>query len=158
MWINYKPYSGGEMDIKQDTLYTNISKKKESFKKEANKHRRLKRFLWTLSTLLSVGLALCANFTFTIFGVTSSTLTEIISIIVPVVTGYSILRSPETLWIMETEVRNKLSDLKEKLKMTAERDPNFDRTVFEDEYFQIMDHANNRWLEIKQNGGKAMIR
>lgn len=146
------------MDIEQDTLFLNICDKKKKFKREANKHRRLKRFLWALSTVLSIGLAICANFTFVIYGVTSSTLTEITSIIVPVVTGYSILRSPETLWIMETEIRNKLSDLKENLKLTAERDPNFDRAQFEKEYFQIMKDANNRWLEIKQNGGKATIR
>lgn len=131
------------MDIEQDTLYINISEKKNDFKREANKHKRLKRFLWTFSTVLSVGLALCANFEFKILGVESSTLTEIISIIVPVVTGYSILRSPETLWIMETDVRNKLSDLKQKLKMSAEREPDFDRSEFENKYFEIMDEANN---------------
>ncbi len=146
------------MEIEQDTLYQSISKRRDDFKKEANKHRRLKRFLWTLSSILSVGLALCVNIPFTFYGIESSTLSEIISIIVPVVTGYSILRSPETLWIMETEVRNRLSDLKLKLKMVSERDPNFDRAEFEEEYFQIMEDANNRWLEIKQNGGKATVR
>lgn len=146
------------MDIEQDTLYQSIRERKDDFKREANKHKRLKRFLWTLSSILSVGLALCVNIPFTIYGIESSTLSEIISIIVPVVTGYSILRSPETLWIMETEVRNRLSDLKLKLKMVSERDPNFDRAEFEEEYFQIMEDANNRWLEIKQNGGKATVR
>lgn len=146
------------MEIEQDTLYQSISKRRDDFKTEANKHRRLKRFLWTISSILSVGLALCVNIPFTIYGIESSTLSEIISIIVPVVTGYSILRSPETLWIMETEVRNRLSDLKLKLKMVSERDPNFDRAEFEEEYFQIMEDANNRWLEIKQNSGKATVR
>ena len=44
---------------------------------------------------------------------------------------------------METDVRNKLSDLKQKLKMSAEREPDFDRSEFENKYFEIMDEANN---------------
>lgn len=146
------------MEIEQDTLYQSIKQRGDHFKNEATKHKRLKRFLWALSTILSVGLALCANFEFAIYGITSSTLTQIISIIVPVITGYSILRSPETLWIMETDVRNKLADLKLRLKMVAEREPNFDREEFENVYFKIMEDANNRWLEIKQNGRKGTIR
>lgn len=143
------------MDIKEDTLYKNLNKKEEMFRKEASKHKLLKRFLWTLSSILTVGLALCANFEFTIFGITSSGMTKVISIIVPLVTGYSILRSPEKLWIMEIDIRNKLDDLKQKLMMVAEREPDFNRADFEKDYFKIMEQANDRWLEIKQGSGKA---
>lgn len=146
------------MDIKQDTLYKNLDKKEKMFRNEAKKHRRLKRFLWTLSSILTVGLAICANFDFQIGSITSSGLTKIISIVVPVVTGYAILRSPESLWIMEIDMRNKLADLKQRLMLIAERDPDFNRADLEKEYFKIMEEANNRWLEIKQGSGKAIGR
>lgn len=144
------------MDIKQDILYKNMDEKEAMFKNEAKKHKRLKRILWTCSSVLTVALALCANFDFSFYGVTSSGLTKIISIIVPVVTGYAILRSPESLWIMEIDMRNKISDLKQRLILAAERNPDFNRTDFDEEYFNLMAEANNRWLEIKQGGGKAL--
>lgn len=144
------------MNIKQDILYKSMDEKEAMFKNEAKKHKRLKRILWTSSTVLTVGLAFCANFDFNIYGITSANLTKIISIIVPVVTGYTILRSPESLWIMEIDIRNKISDLKQKFLLAAESNPDFNRSDFEEEYFKIMSEANNRWLEIKQGGGKAL--
>lgn len=145
------------MDIKDDLLYQKIDNHQKEFKKQARSHKRLKRFLWTISSVLTVGLALCANFTFDIFGITSSGLTKLISIIVPVVTGYSILRSPESLWIMEIEMRNRLSDLKDRFQLKADRNPEFDRSAIEEEYFQIMEDANRRWLEIKDGNTKQKI-
>lgn len=142
------------MDIKQDLLYQRIHQQYNMFKNQAKSHKRLKRFLWSVSSILTVGLALCANFTFEIGGITSTGLTKVISIVVPVITGYSILRSPESLWIMEIEMRNRLSDLKDRMQIKAERDPDFDPAPFEEEYFQIMEEANNRWLEIKRGSGK----
>ena len=47
-------------------------------------------------------------------------------------------------------MRNRLLDLAEKLRLVAERTPDFDREPYEEEYFAIMGEANHRWREIKE--------
>jgi len=133
------------MSIEKDTLYKKIDARVQWFQKEASGHKLLNRLLWVAASVLSILVALCANFEFTIYGATSKTLTAFLSIILPVVTGYTVLRSPESLWVLEINMRNRLLDLRQKMILQSERNPHFDRAHFEDEYFKIMGEANNRW-------------
>ena len=143
------------MSIENDTLLEKIDEQATWFKDAAKNHKLLNRSLWGVSTLLSISVALFANFDFTVWGVKSSFLTALFSIFLPVVTGYTVLRNPESLWILETYMRNRLYDLKQKLILAAEKNADFDRTPFEEEYFSIMGEANNKWRAIKENQGNS---
>jgi len=143
------------MSIEEYTLYIKIEKQVKWFQNEASQHKELNRSLWLASALLSISVALCANFKFEICGITSLFLTALLSIILPVVTAYTVLRSPESLWVLETNMRNRLLDLQQKLILTAERNPDFNRVPFEEEYFDIMGEANKRWCAIKESQGSS---
>lgn len=98
-----------------DTLYKQIKAQANWYNKEAKKHSRLNRVLWLASSIIAFAVAICANIDFQISGVTSSRITAVLSILLPVVTGYTILRNPESLWVIEIGIRNKLKDLKMKI-------------------------------------------
>lgn len=105
--------------------------------------------LWFISSFTSVAIAICANFSFEILNLSSDQLTALLAIFLPVITGYTLLRGPENLWVMEIEMRNRLLDLKSKMELKTESEGAFDRTEFEEEYFAILKDANNKWQEIK---------
>lgn len=138
------------MDIENDKLYLKIKETAEWFRCEASGHKKLNRGLWFSSSVISILVAIFANFKFTYYGITSESLTAILAIILPVITGYTVLRSPESLWIFEVDIRNRLNHLKEKIVFSADRDRDFNREPYEDEYFKIMGEANSRWQEIKK--------
>lgn len=138
------------MNIKEDTLYQKIQTQANWFAKHAARHKRMNHTLWFISSFISVSIAICANFSFSIFSLSSEHLTALLAIFLPVITGYTLLRGPENLWIMEVEMRNRLLDLRSKMELRSEDQNAFDRTKFEEEYFKILQDANNKWQELKQ--------
>lgn len=138
------------MDIKNDILYKAISDKVKAFGKEAKSHKRMSRALWITSAVISVLVAISSNMSFSVFGLTSAMISSVLSIILPVVTGYTVLRSPESLWLLEIDTRNRLQDLALRLELAAGKGHDFNREKIETEYFEVMKSANERWKEIKQ--------
>lgn len=153
------------MSIDRDPLYLRVAETKHRFQDEAAKHRRLNRRLWWASALLSVAIAFTANFPFIVEiplvvrslsgfdSVSSSSISAALALVLPMVTAYVLLRTPEKLWILETHARNRLRDLLVRMELAAERQDGFDRARFEKEYFEIMAQANERWAEAKQGSG-----
>ncbi|WP_415896396.1 hypothetical protein ACMXYX_09995 [Neptuniibacter sp. QD72_48] len=137
------------MNIMEDTLYKKIQTQANWFAKHAARHKKMNHTLWFISSFTSVAIAICANFSFEILNLSSAKLTALLAIFLPVITGYTLLRGPENLWIMEIEIRNRLLDLKSKMELTAECEGAFDRTEFEEEYFAVLKDANSKWQEIK---------
>ena len=118
------------------------------FKSEAAKHRRLHRALWAATTAISLGVAFATTFKFVVWGpVDSVDLAKALGIVLPAVTAYVVLRSPERLWVFETVTRNRLYRLKERLALAAE--DTTDDAKSREEYFQIMNDATDRWASIK---------
>ncbi len=116
---------------KEEKLYKEITNRYKWFKVQATKHKRLNRTLWLTSAIISV----------------------ILAIILPLVTGYVMLRTPEKLWILETSYRNQLKNLSLQLEFQFERNPKFDRQDFEKKYFDLMTEANDKRVDIKSGGG-----
>ncbi len=142
------------MSIQEDKLYKKVTDTSKWFEAEASKHRRLNRILWLASSVISVLVAITAAFDFTIFNVIKSRqISAILALILPLVTGYVVLRTPETLWILETSIRNRLKDLSVELEFQFERDPKFDRQDLEKKYLAIMAESNDKWVEIKRGAG-----
>lgn len=142
------------MSIEEDKLWKKVTGRYKWFADEAKKHRRLYRILWLGASIISVLVAITAAFDFTIFNVIKSRqISAILALILPLVTGYVVLRTPETLWILETSIRNRLKDLSVELEFQFERDPKFDRQDFEKKYLAIMAESNDKWVEIKRGAG-----
>ncbi len=142
------------MSIKEEKLYKKVTDSYKWFNDEAKKHRRLHRRLWLGSSIISVLVAITAAFDFTIFSVIKSQqITVILALILPLVTAYVVLRTPEKLWILETSTRNRLKDLSVDLEFRFERDPKFDRQHSEKKYLAIMAESNDIWVEIKRGAG-----
>ncbi|WP_415891726.1 hypothetical protein ACMXYN_10210 [Neptuniibacter sp. PT8_73] len=137
------------MNIMEDTLYNKIKTQANWFAKHAARHKRMNHTLWFISSFTSVSIAICANFSFSIFNLSSDHLTALLAIFLPVITGYTLLRGPENLWVMEIEMRNRLLDLQSKMELKSENENTFDRAEFEEEFFAILKDANSKWQEIK---------
>ncbi|WP_415911374.1 hypothetical protein [Neptuniibacter sp. QD37_11] len=138
------------MNIMEDTLYNKINTKANWFDKHAARHKKMNHTLWFISSFTSVAIAICANFSFEILNLSSAQLTALLAICLPVITGYTLLRGPENLCVMEIEMRNRLLDLQSKMELKSEKENTFDRTEFEEEFFAILKDANNKWQEIKR--------
>ena len=121
----------------------------KEFKNQAKKHRRLHRGLWFASTVTSLAVAYSSNFTFAWGSVTSANLAGIFGILLPAITGYIMLRSPEKLWIFETEMRNRLYRLQDKIALAEAGEAQLDSVGLQNEYLKIMEESNTRWVEIK---------
>lgn len=145
--------SGADMTTDKSKLQSIVEGKFEVFKKEARKHKRLHRYTWWATTFVSLAIAFSSNYDFAIGpSIDSDQVAGVLGIVLPAVTAYIVLRSPERLWILEIQMRNRLSDLKDRIELAYERDPNVDSASFETELFEILDDANNRWTEIKLGG------
>ena len=139
---------------KNDKLYQKVTKSSEWFEKEAKKHKRLNRQLWLASSIISILVAITTAIDFSLFNaIKSQLIATILAIILPVVTAYIVLRTPEKLWILETSIRNRLRSLGTELEFQIERDINYDRGEFEKEYIAIMNESSEKWVEIKQTAG-----
>ena len=109
------------MKIEENKLYSIVSAKLEIFRKEAKKHKILHRTTWWSTTFISLAIAFTSNFEFVVLhSFKSSQIAAVLGIILPAVTAYIVLRSPERLWIFEISVRNRLSDLKDQIVVAHE--------------------------------------
>lgn len=134
----------------ENSLYKKVTNKAEWYTKAANKHRRLNRILWAASSTISVLIAIFSAFDFLLFGeIKSQQISTVLALILPFVTGYVVLRSPEKLWIMETFTRNRLKDLTTEIEFQYERNKDFDREDFEQKFLDIMSESNEKWADIK---------
>ena len=144
------------MENKYDLLKSKIKTKRDGFKEEANYHKNLNRALWAATSVLSVVVALTTNIDFELWGIPSSTFAGVFAIILPAVTGYTLLRSPEPLWIFEVDIRNRLTDLLDKIELRESENVENDYENYEKEYFEIMKEANIRWQNIKQSNSSKL--
>ena len=132
------------MSLDKNSLYVRVRCSHEWFKKGAKKHRRLNRYLWLASSITSLLIAFSANFSFTVLGsVSSLQISAALALALPVLTAYVVLRTPEKLWILETSIRNRLSDLRARIEFAAEKNASFDRDAFEKEFFETMAEASS---------------
>lgn len=134
----------------RNLLLEKVKEKSAFFKKEANKHKHLNVFLWWVSTIISLSIAILSNFSFEFYGIPSATFSAILAIILPVITAYVIFRNPQKLWLFEIFTRNKLLDLENKIEL--EQVPNVSGEL-KKEFFEIMSEANKKWLNIKEISG-----
>jgi hypothetical protein len=144
-------------DSGNDALLNAVDQQVRSFKKEARKHKRLWRALWFGSSLISLLIAFLTNFSFDIPWVSSDDVAAGLAILLPVISGYIVLRSPEPLWIHEVVTRNKLADLETKIRLGIARQPDFDTSVFDQEFFEIMNEASERWAALKGGASSPRI-
>lgn len=134
----------------RDLLLGKILSAIQAHQDQANKHKRLHRALWFCSSAIALAIAFCSALPFEFLGIGSNKLAEILAILLPPVTGYMLLRSPEKLWLHEVATRNQLSDLAAELELLLDRKIDFERAQYEQRFLTIMREASERWLAIKQ--------
>ncbi len=113
-------------------------------------HKFMHRFLWVASALVSLSIAMFSTFDWSICTIESKDIATFLALILPLITGYVVIRTPEKLWIFEVDMRNQLSDLETEIELLIDRKGEFDREPYEKKYLMIMDNANKRWLELKK--------
>lgn len=133
-----------------NVLLSAIKKAAEDHRTQATAHKLLHRSLWAASSLMSVLIAITTTFDFSLLNIHSKNIATLFAIILPMVTSYMVLRSPEKLWIHEINIRNQLFDLHTELNLLIKRNAEYDPAVFEQRYFAIMATANKKWIEIKE--------
>jgi hypothetical protein len=140
-----------------ETLSELVDFKLNHFTREAAKHRSQHRRWWKISTVISIAVAFLTAFDVSLFAPTSKILSNALAlaasglaITLPAITAYIVLRSPEQLWIMETLMRNRLSDLKERMRLEVLSGARDDTQEFRDAYFKIMTDASDEWQIIKK--------
>ncbi len=138
------------MDNNSNTLLQTIKKKADNHGTQATRHKFLNRSLWIASSLISVLIAISTAFDFSLLNIPSKNIATLFAIILPMVTSYIVLRSPEKLWIHEINIRNQLLDLHTELDLLIKRNAQFDPADFEQRYLSIMATANKKWIEIKE--------
>jgi hypothetical protein len=144
----------GMMSLEENSLYVQVSERYEWFKGESKKHKRLTRILWLASSITSLLIAFGTNFSFTVFdSISSHKISAGLALALPLLTAYVVLRTPEKLWILETSFRNRLGDLRTRIRFAAEKNTNFNRDAFEKEVFEILTEANQKWVDVKQGSG-----
>jgi ABC-type spermidine/putrescine transport system permease subunit I len=131
-------------------LLTTIKAAANSHSKQAARHKYLHRSLWVASSFISLLIAASTAFDFSLFNLASKSIATLFAIILPMVTSYMILRSPEKLWIHEINIRNQLLDLHTELELLTARNAQFNPADFEQRYLTIMSTANKKWIEIKE--------
>lgn len=117
---------------------------------EASRHKMLHRSLWGASSIISVLVAIATAFDFSLLNFPSKNIATLFAIILPMVTSYMVLRSPEKLWIHEINIRNQLFDLHTELNLLIKRNAEYNPAAFEKRYLAIMATANKKWIEIKE--------
>ncbi len=135
--------------IKQDLLLQKINKIFIQQKNQASIHKYMYRFLWAASALVSLLIAIFSVFDWSVEGVNSKDVATFLSLILPLITGYIVIRTPEKLWIYEVDMRNQLADLTTEIELQMDRDENFDREPYEKRFLAIMASANKKWLALK---------
>lgn len=133
-----------------NVLLSTIKKAAKDHNQQAARHKFLHRSLWIASSLISVLIAVTTAFDFFLFNIPSKSIATLFAIILPMVTSYMVLRSPEKLWIHEINIRNQLLDLHTELELLIARNAQFDHAEFEQRYLAIMSTANKKWIEIKE--------
>lgn len=133
-----------------NVLLSTIEEAAKGHSKQATHHKMLHRSLWATSSILSVLIAITTAFDFSLFNIPSKNIATLFAIILPMVTSYIVLRSPEKLWIHEINIRNQLFDLKTELELLTKRNAEFNPADFEQRYLAIMATANKKWIEIKE--------
>lgn len=141
------------MSLENDPLYDKVAEQRDWFRNEAKKHKRLNRWLWLASTVISVLIALGTSFVVTVGPATTAQVAAGLAIVLPAVTAYAVLRSPEQLWILETSMRNRLSDLLTRMELEHHDNRTFDRTEIRREFLALMKEADTGWSEIKKGSG-----
>jgi len=141
------------MSSNEDLLLSKIMKAAKDQKKQAGRHKNLYRCLWLASALVSVSIAVFSTFDLCIYGIPPKNVSTFLSIILPFITGYVVLRSPDQLWVFEVSTRNQLNDLAAEMELLIDRKVDFDRAPYEKKYLSIMAKANKRWVMLKQNSG-----
>lgn len=131
-------------------LLSAIKKAAKDHSQQATRHKVLHRSLWSASSIISVLIAITTAFDFSLLNIPSKNIATLFAIILPMVTSYMVLRSPEKLWIHEINIRNQLCDLHTELNLLIKRDAEFDPADFEKRYLAIMATANKKWIEIKE--------
>ncbi len=139
------------MSHKDLEIYKKVEEKRSEFGEEAIKHRRLHRSLWLMTTAVSLAIAYSSTYEFDLPGwLDSGRLAAVLGILLPAITAYITLRSPERLWLFEVSIRNRLSDLAVKIEFAYRKSEELDQTDLEKEYLEIMRDASAKWLSIKQ--------
>jgi len=133
-----------------NVLLSTIEEAAKKHSTEASRHKVLHRSLWGASSIISVLIAITTAFDFSLLNIPSKNIATFFAIILPMVTSYIVLRSPEKLWIHEINIRNQLFDLHTELNLLIKRNAEFDPAVFENRYLAIMATANKKWIEIKE--------
>ena len=133
-----------------NALLSTIKKAAKDHNHQAARHKFLHRSLWIASSLMSVLIAITTAFDFSLINIPSKNIATLFAIILPMVTSYMVLRSPEKLWIHEINIRNQLLDLHTELELLSARNAQFDPVDFEQRYLTIMATANKKWIEIKE--------
>lgn len=133
-----------------NVLLSTIKEAAEKHGTQASRHKMLHRSLWGASSIISVLVAIATAFDFSLLNFPSKNIATFFAIILPMVTSYMVLRSPEKLWIHEINIRNQLLDLHTELNLLIKRKAEFDPAVFEKRYLAIMATANKKWIEIKE--------
>ncbi len=131
-------------------LLSTIKAAADSHSTQAARHKYLHRSLWIASSFISVLIAISTAFDFSLFHIASKNIATLFAIILPMVTSYIVLRSPEKLWIHEISIRNQLFDLHTELNLLIKRNAEFNPADFEQRYLAIMANANKKWIEIKE--------
>jgi len=133
-----------------NVLLSTIEDAAKGHSKQATHHKMLHRSLWATSSLMSVLIAITTAFDFSLLNIPSKNIATLFAIILPMVTSYMVLRSPEKLWIHEINIRNQLFDLHTELNLLIKRNAEFNPADFEQRYLAIMAEANKTWIEIKK--------
>lgn len=126
-----------------------INKLVVHFKGEAERHKRIYRWLWLVSAAISLMIAIISTLKISICQLNHNESAALLSIILPVVTGYLVLRTPEKLWILEVNTRNKLKDLATEYELKVERGATIDTEEYERRFIEIMTSANEKWVKLK---------
>jgi ABC-type spermidine/putrescine transport system permease subunit I len=134
----------------ENTLVTKIQNAASDHGNQATRHKVLHRSLWIASSCISVLIAISTAFDFSLLNIPSKNIATLFAIILPMVTSYMVLRSPEKLWIHEINIRNQLLDLKTELELLNIRNAQYEPADFEKRYLAIMAAANKKWIEIKE--------
>lgn len=133
-----------------NVLLSTIEEAAKGHSKQATHHKMLHRSLWGASSIISVLIAVTTAFDFSLLNIPSKNIATLFAIILPMVTSYMVLRSPEKLWIHEINIRNQLLDLHTELNLLTKRNAEFDPAAFEQRYLAVMATANKKWIEIKE--------
>lgn len=138
------------MQNNNNILLSTIKQAAHSHSTQAARHKYLHRSLWAASSFISVLIAIATAFDFSLLNIPSKNIATFFAIILPMVTSYIVLRSPEKLWTHEINTRNQLMDLHTELELLTTRNAQIDQSDFEKRYLTIMSAANKKWVEIKE--------